>query len=384
MRRPNKFLYIVLNHLARLYTKLVKNHHFHNPHKVKIAEPSIIISNHTSFFDFLYVMWAARTKPVNFVVARKYYETKPLSRILKLANAIPKSLFQPDLSAVKSILTILDQKGIVSIFPEGQISATGITLPFPSGIGKLVKKSAVHVYSLKTTGAYLKDPPWTKTPRKGRIDSYLDLILSPEAIKNLSVEEIEKILYQAIYTNPYYEEYVNLFKGKNLARDLDKLLYICPNCQAEGKMHSDGDYLICEECKSNFLVTASGRLKLNNNEWTLAEAYQKQRDYEKKQILTKENYQFCLDVKVESIVDFKYAIVSKGILTITKDDIIYQSEDKYQFSMKSTNVRYVPFDNGRNFQIYRENMIYQFMPQKPYLCSKATNIIEVIYEINNP
>ena len=382
MKSPNKLIYYPANYLARIYTRFLKNHHFHNPQGLKVKGPAIVISNHTSFFDFLYVMWAIRKTTVNFVVARKYYETKPLSKILKIGATIPKSLFQPDIEAINKMLKVLKNNGIVGIFPEGQISVTGVTLPFPKGIGRLVKKGGVDVYGVKTTGAYLKDPPWTNNPRKGRIDSTLIKILNRDELIDITPDDIEKRLYDAIYTNPYLESNNHLFKGKDLAKDLDKLIYICPQCFVEGKIISQGDLLICESCHQQLKLYANGHLLVNDHQITLEDLYLLQRDIERKKIQENDDYQFDCDVKVESIVNQNYQIVSSGRILINKREISYHSDDDYTFKMKTNQIRYVPFDNGKNFQIYRDNMIYQFIPEQPYLCSKATNIIELMYELN--
>lgn len=380
MEKPNKFLYVILSHLARVYTRLVKNHHFHNPHHIKVVSPSFVISNHTSFFDFLYVMWALKSTPVNFVVARKYFETKPLSTILKWGHTIPKSLFQADTMAMKHILEVIKKGGVVSIFPEGQISITGVTLPFAHGFGKLVKKVGVPVYAVKTTGAYLKDPPWTTIKRQGRIDSELVEALTSDEISDLTENEIEDKLYKTILTNPYIEG-SEVFKGKNLAKGLDNILYLCPHCHSEGKMVSTGNEMSCQECGYHYYVGADGWLLDPTRKTNIHEVYMYQKAYEKARIINTPEFVFNIEVAVETIVDYHYIIDSRGTLKITKDTIDYISNDCYQFSIPTTVVRYVPFDAGRNFQIYHQNQLYQFIPSQPFLSTKATIIIEEMYTI---
>lgn len=382
MQRPNKFVYVILNHFARLYTLIVKKHRFHNPQKIKIQTPSIVISNHTSFFDFLYVMWAFKYQPINFVVARKYYETKPLSKILKLGHTIPKSLFQADTMAMKQMLETIKGGGVIGVFPEGQISITGVTLPFVSGIGKFVKKVGVFVYAVKTTGAYLKDPPWTLLKRKGRVDSELLVALTPQEIMKLSIEEIENKLYQTIFTNPFIGNHEH-FKGKNLAHGLEIILYLCPNCHSEGKMIGVQDELVCEECKFSYHVQADGWLHHQEQSINIHEAYMHQREYEKEKITKAVDFLYEIKVAVETIVNQTYEIASRGTLRLMKDAIAYESLDEYQFIIPTNVVRNVPFDAGRNFQVYLHNQLYQFIPEKPYLTTKAVIIIEELYKLHN-
>lgn len=381
MKRPNKLLYGFVSIIARLYTSITKNHHLSNKDKIKIKTPSLVISNHTSFFDFLYVMGACKMVPINFVVARKYYETKPLSKILTVGQTIPKSLFQPDAYAMKKMLEVIRNEGVVGMFPEGQISITGVTLPFPSTIGKLVKKTGINVYGVKTKGAYLKNPPWTNIKRKGRIDSEVFQVLSSEEIEKLTATEIESILYNSIYVNPYLNP-AKLYPSKNLAIGLNHLLYLCPDCYHEGMMKSINNDLICEHCDSKFRVLSNGFLvDKNHHQYSIDEIYQKERAYERLKIINDDNFSFQIKVKVESIQAKKYEIVSNGVFAVSKDEIKYLSDDDYQFNIPTNVVQYVPFDNGQNFQIYRNNVLYQFIPEKPYLCTKATIVIELMYEL---
>ena len=383
MKRPNRFIYGFLNRVARIYTRLAKNHHFRNPSQIKVSSPAIIISNHTSFFDFLYVMWAFKNTPVNFVVARKYFETKPLSSLLKWGQTIPKSLFQADPLSVKQMLEVIKIGGVIGIFPEGQISITGVTLPFPQGIGKFVKKVQVPVYAVKTTGAYLKDPPWTNLKRKGRVESELLLALTSEDINHLTPNEIEDKLYKIIYTNPFWES-KHSFHGHNLAKGLENILYLCPKCHSEGQMMSEGNDLICQECGFHYYVQADGWLSFHEGKTNIDEAYQNERNWELQQILKDSNFLFSLDVKVETVLDQRYKIVSQGQLRISLDHIEYLSHDAYQFNISTSLIRYVPFDAGRNFQIYLNNQLYQFIPSHNYLSTKATIIIEELYKLKHP
>ncbi|MGD9605465.1 MAG: lysophospholipid acyltransferase family protein [Bacilli bacterium] len=382
MKRPNKFVYVILNYFARLYTLIVKKHRFHNPDKIKIETPSIVISNHTSFFDFLYVMWAFKHTPVNFVVARKYYETKPLSKILKLGHTIPKSLFQADTMAMKNMLEVIKKGGVVGLFPEGQISITGVTLPFASGIGKFVKKVGVMVYAVKTTGAYLKDPPWTKITRKGRIDSHLFQALTPDEAKGLSPEEIEEKLFHTIFTNPFIDGKAYIFKGKKLAKGLENILYLCPKCHSEGEMISNKNELMCSECHFKYEVQVNGWLHHDEEKTNIQEAYLYERTFEKNKILNSPSFMLEVDVKVESINHYQYQIISQGKLRISQNSIEYLSDDKFSFSIPTNVVRYVPFDAGINFQIYMNNMLYQFIPNKPYLATQAVIMIEELYKLS--
>ena len=151
IKRPSAWIYLPLVGLANLYTRFVKKHKFVGKEQLKglEGEPLLIIGNHTSFYDFLYMARILYPHRINFVVAAKYFRFPGLSQILRFARAIPKNLFSADIRTVSRSVSIIKQGGIVGIYPEGQISLGGITLPLPEGIGKLVKHLGVTVVAVK-------------------------------------------------------------------------------------------------------------------------------------------------------------------------------------------------------------------------------------------
>ncbi len=98
-----------------------------------------------------------------------------------------------------------------------------------------------------------------------------------------------------------------------------------------------------------------------------------QRAYERKQILSIKDYEYTLPVQVEIIVDHHYQIASQGILHLRNDQIIYQSEDHFSYTIPTSGVRYVPFDARKNFQIYIDNRLYQFLPPSSLLINESND-----------
>src|SRR3989339_37007 len=118
MKKPNLFLYITLGFLVKIFSilkgqKIVE--------KTNIKGPAICLSNHTSFYDFIYTTAALYPKRVSYLAASKMFYEKSTRPFLKLARAIPKSLMQADPAATLKAFKLLKKKSILSIFPEGQI-----------------------------------------------------------------------------------------------------------------------------------------------------------------------------------------------------------------------------------------------------------------------
>src|SRR3989339_115812 len=108
MKRPNIFLYSILGFLVKIFAyfkgqRITK--------KLKISGPAIILSNHTSFYDFIYTTAAMYPHRVSYLAANKMFYDPLLGFFLHLARAIPKSLFQSDPAATLKAFKILKRKG---------------------------------------------------------------------------------------------------------------------------------------------------------------------------------------------------------------------------------------------------------------------------------
>jgi 1-acyl-sn-glycerol-3-phosphate acyltransferase len=82
--------------------------------------PAILISNHTSTIDPLFLQCASR-RVISFLMAREYYDIKLLQPIFNLNKPILVNRTGRDTAAMKATLRALGEGRIVGIFPEGGI-----------------------------------------------------------------------------------------------------------------------------------------------------------------------------------------------------------------------------------------------------------------------
>jgi acyl-[acyl-carrier-protein]-phospholipid O-acyltransferase/long-chain-fatty-acid--[acyl-carrier-protein] ligase len=109
--------------------------------------PALLTPNHVSFADGLFVM-AAIDRPIRFVVLAACFQRPIIGRFLRISGAIPISGSggpRMILEAFREAGRALDNGEIVCIFPEGQITRTGMTLPFRRGLEKIVKGRVVPI-----------------------------------------------------------------------------------------------------------------------------------------------------------------------------------------------------------------------------------------------
>jgi acyl-[acyl-carrier-protein]-phospholipid O-acyltransferase/long-chain-fatty-acid--[acyl-carrier-protein] ligase len=108
---------------------------------------ALLTPNHVSFADGLFLI-AAIDRPIRFVVYAEYFRRPLLGRFLRCMGAIPiASSGGPRmiLEAFREAGRALDHGELVCIFPEGQLTRTGMTLPFQRGFERIVKGRTVPI-----------------------------------------------------------------------------------------------------------------------------------------------------------------------------------------------------------------------------------------------
>jgi len=90
------------------------------PDPLPATGPAILISNHTSTIDPLFLQCASR-RVISFLMAREYYNIKLLQPIFNLNKPILVNRTGRDTAAMKATLRALGEGRVVGIFPEGGI-----------------------------------------------------------------------------------------------------------------------------------------------------------------------------------------------------------------------------------------------------------------------
>lgn len=380
VKRPNPILYLILGGLLKLFG-YIKGHRIMIQNQ--ITRPSIVLSNHTSFHDFIYTTNAVYPKRITYIAADKLLYQSGTKPFLKLARAIPKSLFETDLVAIRKAFDILKQQGIIGIFPEGQISAIGDTLPFNSAIAKLIKKAKVEVFVARHRNAYFVNPPWSKKTFKGRITTKVLRLLTVEEVNAKTIEEIHEVIALALHNeSAKYCRERHMEVKKNDYTNLENLIYQCPNCNHLG-LENHKTHLHCPKCQSSFDGFENGMF----GNIPLEEAFYHQRDRVEKEWDEHPDTVYQSSVFVESYQNDQLVLAGEGILRMDQKGYYYQGThfgtavDLF-FSAKS--IPTLPSDIGRNVQIYDGKQLYQFaFKDHVYQAQQYVFRSEYLYRILN-
>lgn len=270
----NKFLKLIANpYLKHLFELSIDN-----TQVKRLKPPYIVLANHTNFWDPFLLSLFIRD-PVYFLTSDAYFRSRFIRFLLKLVGAIPKTKSISDPSSIRAVREAVKNGSIIGIFPEGKRNWDGRTLPLLKPTAKLIKSLNIPVVSLLFKGAYLAMPRWASNSRKGRLEMNFSIVLRPQEIELLSVDEIfTKITGSLMYDEyEFQRKHMNPYTGRNLAEKLERFLFCCPNCKSIGDLTSNGDLFCCANCgysvsynRYGFFETDGRKIYFDNpRDWNL-------------------------------------------------------------------------------------------------------------------
>ena len=248
-----------------------------------IAEgPCIIIPNHASSWDPVFVALTLKDKNAYFVASEHIFRLGFVSKIINyILEPIPRSKARSGAGTSLAILRHLRAGRSVCLFAEGEQTWNGRSIPIFSSTGALVKKSGATLVTYRLSGAYLSLPRWAKNIRKGELKIGPVGIYSPEELSSMTASEVEAVINRDIYSCEWDDQRISPveFKGKNLAKGLETALFLCPKCRRIGTLKTLKNDIFCD-CGLKLTYTATGFFEENEyfpsllewDEWQLGKA----------------------------------------------------------------------------------------------------------------
>ena len=125
----------------------------------RIKGAAIIVSNHTSVYDYAVFLFVFRSRTLRYQMAECLFRRNRMLKIfLKRMGGIMVDRDAYDLSFVNKSLGILQRGGVVGIFPEGRLpkETEEKPLPFRSSAAYIALESGAPVIPVYTNGSYFR------------------------------------------------------------------------------------------------------------------------------------------------------------------------------------------------------------------------------------
>ncbi len=249
MKKRHQFYYHLLRPLVKLFLQL--RFGYRCKMAKNLPENYIVISNHTTNYDMLFVGSSFR-RQMYFVGSEHIARWKRAYKLIRHAfDPIIRRKGASAGRAVIEILKVLRAGGNVCLFAEGVRSWDGVTAPILPSTAQLVKSAGCGLVTYRITGGYFASPMWCGSRiRRGPVRGAPVRSFTKEQLSEMTVEEIYDVILTDLHEDAYARqaEAPQRFRGKELAEKLENLLFICPECGGRDTFRSKDDEVRCEAC----------------------------------------------------------------------------------------------------------------------------------------
>lgn len=284
----------------------------------KLPDTYIVLSNHTTDYDPLFVALSF-PKFMHFVASEHVARWKFLSKLINFAFA-PIWRYKGSVAAstVIEVFRKIKANASVAIFAEGARCWDGVTGPILPSTGKMVKSARCGLVTYKITGGYFASPRWSQSnTRKGFVHGAPVNIYTKEQLDAMTVDEVNEIICRDLYEDAYERQLQEKrkYKGKDLAKYMENLLFICPKCGKIDTIQSDNNMVTCSSCNMQFKYNEYGMLE-NSEFKTVCELAAWQKGEVEKAALADAVYT-SLGGRLVTVNNHQETLISEGTVSLS-------------------------------------------------------------------
>lgn len=333
VRMRHKLWYLIAKIPALIYLRL-KFHFRYKPIKFDRKKRYFIISNHQTDVDSI-MIFASLRKTVYTFATKTLLSSGLAGKFLSHAyGIIPKKKGLSDPKAIKIALKIAKEGGDIMVFPEGNRTYAEFQYQMDISLIKLIKKCNLPIMVLNITGGNGISPRFAKKPRKGILKCSLKEIIEKEEYAIID----DDLLLQRIKSDlKVYDSMSNqLFKSNHKAEYLERMLFVCPNCNKYGLLKSNKNYISCD-CGLKVLYKENLHLEGNLESFKfniLNDWYQFQKKWVRDLEIEdgKVIFQDSDVLLYKEIPNKKRKLITKGNLVVTNNKIIFNNQIEFDVS----------------------------------------------------
>jgi len=290
-------------------------------------EPCLILMNHSCFLDMQIAYRILYPRAFNIIATSDSFVGLGglMEWVMRSIGCVPTQKFVTDIGLIQDMnYCFKELKTSILMYPEASYSFDGTATALPRKMGVLLKKFNVPVVMIETFGAFSRNPLYNELQvRKGvKVSAKARLLYTREEIKEKSVKELSDGLDAAFGFDHFkWQKEQGLEIHDSFRADgLDRILYKCPHCGAEGETVGKGTSLRCDHCGKQWELTPLGEMKALEGETEFSHIpdwYAWERDQVRQEI-ENDTYKLDVDVDIAMLADFK-AIYKVGSGRLTHD-----------------------------------------------------------------
>ncbi len=245
VKRRHRFFFAAVRPIA--YMIAWKYHFRAKKLKLKKGEQYLILSNHQGVLDPVLVALSFKM-PVYFVTSDTVFTDKWYSKLLRYTLApIKKRKSETDINCVRTMRQIVKEGGSICMFPEANRCWCDFQFHIDKSICKMIRMLKMPVVLYNLHGLYGVNPRWSGVVRKGKSCGFPNKVLTWEEICDMSDDELYREVVQNLKVID--SDSGQKFRSPKRAEDLERLLFVCPECGKFSTLHSKGTKISCSACE---------------------------------------------------------------------------------------------------------------------------------------
>lgn len=340
--------------------------------------PYLVLLNHQTPFDQFFVGMAFKG-PIYYLATEDIFSNGFVSTLIKwLVAPIPIKKQAGDVGAVKQCIRVAREGGTICIAPEGNRTYSGKTEYISDAIAPMAKMLKLPIALYRIEGGYGAEPRWSDVVRKGKMRSYVSRVIEPEEYKEMTNEELFRIIEEGLYVN---EACVSgEFHHKKRAEYLERAIYVCPYCGLS-KFESHNEVFECKNCGREVEYTPTKELKGIGfdfpfqfvNDWY---EYQKSfvSDLDTNMYINAAMYRDTANVSQVIIRKKKVPLYNDADIALYGDRIIINEGKDNELLLPFTDISVIAALGRNKLNIYAGDKVYQFKGDKRFCALKYVNI----------
>lgn len=288
--------------------------------KIAPGTPCLYLMNHSSFIDLKIIASVLYPAPFQIVCTSDGFVGKEW--LMRSLGCIPTRKFTADPVLVRDMAHALRKNhASVVLYPEASYSFDGTATPLPDTIGPLCKMMRVPVVMIRTYGAFARDPLYNGLRlRKVPVTAEMTCLYTAEEVQTADAAEIQKRINEFFTFDHFrWQRETNTAVTEPFrAEGLERVLYKCRNCGAEGTTHGHGTVLTCDHCGAAWEMDEYGTLHRGEESLWIPQWYAWEREAVREE-LQSGTYRLDIPVRVRGMRDF-HAIYNLGSGRLIHDD----------------------------------------------------------------
>lgn len=159
--------------------------------------PLIICANHVNWQDPLIIGSALPAHyKIKYMAKEELFRNRFVAYFLKKAGAFPVNRQKADIAAVRRCFKVLDEGGVIGLFPEGTRSKSGELQHLQEGAALIAARSGAPVLPVLVTGSYRTGGPLSVAI--GPVFSLPGLDYKGRKERKAQLEEGSRMIYESL------------------------------------------------------------------------------------------------------------------------------------------------------------------------------------------